>query len=48
MLLEVCGINAFYNVFQAIFDVSVSVETGEIVCLLGRNGAGKPRLLAAL
>jgi branched-chain amino acid transport system ATP-binding protein len=45
MFLEVTAINTFYNVFQAIFDVSLSLRKGEVVCLLGRNGAGKTTTL---
>ncbi len=48
MLLEVTNINTFYDVFQAIFNVSLKVETGEIVCLLGRNGAGKTTTLNSI
>jgi branched-chain amino acid transport system ATP-binding protein len=48
MLLELSGINTFYDVFQAIFDVSMQVDSGEIVCLLGRNGAGKTTTLSSI
>jgi branched-chain amino acid transport system ATP-binding protein len=48
MLLEVANINTFYDVFQAIFNVSLKVDTGEIVCLLGRNGAGKTTTLSSI
>lgn len=40
-LLDVRNISAFYGVTQALFDVSLSVEEGEVVALLGRNGMGK-------
>jgi branched-chain amino acid transport system ATP-binding protein len=48
MFLEVLTINTFYNVFQAIFDVSLSLRKGEVVCLLGRNGAGKTTTLNSI
>lgn len=48
MLLELSGVNTFYDVFQAIFDVSIEVDRGEIVCLLGRNGAGKTTTLSSI
>jgi branched-chain amino acid transport system ATP-binding protein len=48
MLLELSGVNTFYDVFQAIFDVSMQVDNGEIVCLLGRNGAGKTTTLSSI
>jgi branched-chain amino acid transport system ATP-binding protein len=41
MILEVKEINTFYGTSHILFDVSMSVDKGEIVCLLGRNGAGK-------
>ena len=41
MLLEVKDINVFYGVIQAINNVSFEVAEGEIVALIGANGAGK-------
>ncbi len=40
-MLEVKGLHAFYGQSHILFDVSLSVRKGEIVGLLGRNGAGK-------
>lgn len=40
-LLEVNAINTFYGRSHILFDVSLAVEKGEVVSLLGRNGAGK-------
>jgi branched-chain amino acid transport system ATP-binding protein len=39
--LELKSINTFYGRSHILFDVSLSVEMGEVVSLLGRNGAGK-------
>ena len=39
--LELNSINTFYGRSHILFDVSLSVEKGEVVSLLGRNGAGK-------
>ena len=40
-LLELASVNTFYGRSHILFDVSLSVEKGEVVSLLGRNGAGK-------
>lgn len=40
-LLEVSSIHTYYGRSHILFDVSLSVEKGEVVSLLGRNGAGK-------
>ena len=40
-LLELDGVNTFYGRSHILFDVSLSVAKGEVVALLGRNGAGK-------
>ena len=40
-LLNVAHLKATYGVSQALFDVSLSVDEGEVVALMGRNGMGK-------
>src|SRR4030067_72299 len=40
-LLELASVNTFYGRSHILFDVSLSVEKGGVVSLLGRNGAGK-------
>jgi len=40
-MLEVEGIHTYYGLSHILFGVSLNVPEGEIVCLLGRNGAGK-------
>ena len=47
-MLEVKNLNAFYGPAQALFDVSLRVDTGEMVVLQGLNGAGKSTLLKAV
>ena len=40
-MLEVKGIDTYYGNIQALRDVSLRVDDGEIVTLIGANGAGK-------
>ncbi|MBS7649902.1 MAG: ATP-binding cassette domain-containing protein [Candidatus Bathyarchaeia archaeon] len=41
VLLELERVNTFIGAVQVLRDVSIKVDKGEIVCLVGRNGAGK-------
>lgn len=41
MKLTVQGLNSFYGPAHILFDVALEVGDGEVVALLGRNGAGK-------
>ena len=41
MKLSVAALNSFYGPAHILFDVALEVGTGEVVALLGRNGAGK-------
>ncbi|MEH6402859.1 MAG: ABC transporter ATP-binding protein [Sneathiella sp.] len=47
-MLEVEGINAFYGQAKILSDVSFEVKPGEVVALLGRNGAGKSTTMKTL
>ncbi len=40
-MLDVKGIHTYYGLSHILFDVSLTVAKGEVVGLLGRNGAGK-------
>ena len=47
-MLELKGIDAGYAGFQALFGVSMRVEAGEAVGVIGANGAGKTTLLRVI
>ena len=40
-LLKLSDVSAFYGASQALFDVHLEVEDGEVLALMGRNGMGK-------
>ena len=47
-LLAVEGLCAWYGGAQILFDVALSVGRGEVVALMGRNGAGKSMTMKAI
>ena len=48
MILEVNDINTLYGTSHILFGISMEVEKGESVCLLGRNGAGRTTTLRSI
>jgi branched-chain amino acid transport system ATP-binding protein len=48
MLLEVNKINTYYGISHILFDVSMAVDRGEVVCILGRNGVGKTTTMRSI
>ena len=47
-MLEMRGVDCFYGEAQVLRSFSLKAEKGEILCLLGRNGAGKTTALKAI
>lgn len=47
-LLQIDGLNAWYGAAQILFGVGLEVRRGEVVALMGRNGAGKSTTLKAI
>ncbi|SHK40380.1 amino acid/amide ABC transporter ATP-binding protein 2, HAAT family [Marinobacter antarcticus] len=48
MILDVRNIQTFYGESQALQGVTLQLEEGETVCLLGRNGSGKSTTLKSI
>ncbi len=48
MILELKDIHTYYGTSHILFGISMHVEEGESVCLLGRNGAGKTTTLKSI
>jgi branched-chain amino acid transport system ATP-binding protein len=48
MLLEIKDLNTFYEQSHILQGVSLGIDRGEIVCLLGRNGVGKTTTLKSV
>jgi branched-chain amino acid transport system ATP-binding protein len=48
MILEVQDIHTAYGLSRVLFGVSLGVDTGECVCLLGRNGVGKSTTMRSI
>ena len=47
-MLDVKDLNVYYGKIHAIKNISLTVEEGELVSLIGANGAGKTSLLTAI
>ncbi len=48
MILRLDGIHTYYGLVHMLHGVSLDVERGEVVALLGRNGAGKTTVLKSI
>ena len=47
-MLEIKNIDVFYGDVQVIWDISFEIKQGEIVALIGANGAGKSTTLKTI
>lgn len=48
MMLKLDQISTGYGPIQVLFDFSLEVRAGEVLCLMGRNGAGKSTAMKAI
>ena len=48
LALEIKDLNAWYGESHILHGINLSVEKGEVVCLLGRNGAGRSTTLRSI
>ncbi len=46
--LEISDLDVFYGQIQALWDVSIDVESGSIASIIGSNGAGKSTILKTI
>src|SRR5260221_8060167 len=47
-LLETHGLKAFYGDAQALFGIDFGLDAGEVIAIIGANGAGKSTFLKSL
>ena len=47
-ILEINGLKSWYGLSQALFDVNLNINQGEVVALLGRNGMGKSTTIRSI
>lgn len=47
-LLSLCGLDAFYGDFQALYGINLQVAEGEVLAIIGANGAGKTTLMRSI
>ncbi|VVN26262.1 Glutamine transport ATP-binding protein GlnQ [Pseudomonas fluorescens] len=47
-VIEIEGVAKFYGKFQALADINLSVEQGEVVVILGPSGSGKSTLIRCI
>ena len=47
-ILKVSNLSAYYGELRAIYDISIELNRGDVLALIGANGAGKSTMLRAL
>ena len=47
-LIEVSNLNTYYGESHILRNIDLNIHSGEMVCLIGRNGVGKTTFLKTL
>ena len=47
-LLQISKLDAYYNDFQALYQLDMSLGEGEVLAIIGSNGAGKTTLMRSI
>jgi branched-chain amino acid transport system ATP-binding protein len=47
-LLAISGLSAYYGELRALFDVSLTLDQGKVLSIIGANGAGKSTLMRSI
>ncbi len=47
-ILDLEGVDTYYGSIQALYDITVKIQNGELVCLLGGNASGKSTTLKTI
>jgi branched-chain amino acid transport system ATP-binding protein len=47
-MLQLAAVDTYYDRSHVLHDVSLEVATGQVTCLLGRNGAGKTTIVSSI
>lgn len=47
-LLSITSLNAFYGSSQALFDIDLTLQEGQVTALMGRNGMGKSTTIKSI
>ena len=48
LVLDLEGVDTYYGSIQALYDINVRIQNGELVCLLGGNASGKSTTLKTI
>ncbi len=47
-IIQVSGLHKWFAMLHVLSDITIDVEPGEVVCIIGRSGSGKSTLLRCI